>query len=181
MGTAETVKNKPVILQTTLQAVSCQRFTGKPPFTGLNLLGTLISSNRISWRRSPQIAPSPGCPSTAGQEGDGAARRCGAIPGYPGRFPPPGPEPGHGTVAGGCHVPPAIYSSRLVFGYAGSRREPGKELKRGKKQRQKRSWPSLCRALGSTGLAAPAKVPVESLKRGGDVGFLIASAAGSGQ
>lgn len=37
MGTAETVKNKSVILQTTLQAVSCPRFTGKPPSLGRNL------------------------------------------------------------------------------------------------------------------------------------------------
>lgn len=47
MGTAETVKNKPVILQTTLQAVSCQRFTGKPPFLGPNLHETVFPAKEI--------------------------------------------------------------------------------------------------------------------------------------
>lgn len=50
MRTAETVKNKPVILQTTLQAVSCQRFTGKPPFLGLNRHKTLFSAEETHER-----------------------------------------------------------------------------------------------------------------------------------
>lgn len=53
MGTAETVKNKPVILQTTLQAVSCQRFTGKPPFLGLSLQGTLFPAKETHERVHP--------------------------------------------------------------------------------------------------------------------------------
>lgn len=58
MGTAETVKNKSVILQTTLQAVSCQRFTGKAPFLGQNLHETSLPA-RETHRRIPSNSRGP--------------------------------------------------------------------------------------------------------------------------
>lgn len=179
MRTAETVKNKPVILQTTLQAVSCQRFTGKPPFLGLNRHETLFSAKEThEGTQSHQARTRPGDTREGSSRGRAAAGRLrGRIPGVApahargvgrrrksSRSPPAAPlrlqpraaaeerpvsaaalphrcrlpQPGlpaslalprPGTVTGGWHVLPAIYSSRLVFEYAGNRREGGKRSK----------------------------------------------------
>lgn len=89
MGTAETVKNKSVILQTTLQAVSCPRFTGKPPSLGRNLHRTSFPAPPVPLYHSEPPQPRAGGsgkargsagPPPAGRTGSPRTVRCARRP-----------------------------------------------------------------------------------------------------
>lgn len=126
------------------------------------------------WQRGRVLAPTE-----AGRE----KHRPAPCP-KPSRLPSRCPEPGLLQAArqpcppaapGGWHVLRAIYSSRLAFGYAGSRRGGGMRSKKEVRSKGRKApglgWPSRCCVAPSASAAMKAEAPVKSQKRGGDAAF----------